>query len=81
MKSDVVRHQMALHERVTSQEGFGREVPPCFDFVKIYFNQKGYGYLTEKFYDEQSRNGWRNVRGGKMRNWKEAASEWIFYNT
>ncbi|KAA8480052.1 hypothetical protein BDE36_2404 [Arcticibacter tournemirensis] len=80
MKSNVIRHRMAVYERVTYQNGFGREIPPDLEFVKIYFDQKGCGHLTEKFYNEQSRSGWKNARGGKVRNWKEAASEWIFYN-
>ena len=80
MKSDVIRHRLVAREKVTYQKGFGREVPPDLELVKIYLDQKGYGYMAEKFFNELSRSGWKNVRGGLMRDWKEAASEWIFYN-
>lgn len=80
MKPEVIRRRLKVRQIGTCQKGFGREIPPDLELVKIYFDQKGCGGMAEKFYNEKSRSGWSNVRGGRMRNWKEAASEWIFYN-
>lgn len=66
--------------RDDSQEGvgFGYQVPPKLDWVRVYFDQKCCSHLAETFYQQLNEMRWQTVRGKEIRNWKALAGEWIF---
>ena len=59
--------------------GYGVEIPPPVEMVRIFFDQLG---VTEKrafeFIEIHRRNDWRSVTGRPIRNWKARANEWIW---
>lgn len=60
------------------QAGFGYEMPPEFDLILIYFDQKSESKLAMEFYSEQERCGWKTIKGAQIKNWKVAAMEWLY---
>lgn len=53
--------------------GFGTEIPPQKQFVRIYFIQKGMSeQQADYFYLKYESVGWT------VKNWKTLASEWIW---
>jgi hypothetical protein len=68
-------------ERLSSASGFGYEIPPNFEHVKIYFNQKSRPENAIKFLEFYGNTDWKTPGGFSIRNWKVEASNWIFdYN-
>ena len=70
-------------EKVGKQNvGFGKSVPPQWQYVKIYFVQKG---LTEQaakdFFQEQKNRKWKSENGIPVSNWKVLANDWIWNYT
>jgi len=61
-----------------SSTGFGYEVPPDFDCVSIYFNQKGGAKIAGNFFQYFQDCGWKTRTGAPVRNWKVAATDWIY---
>lgn len=59
--------------------GYGSEVPPLLDHVKIIFDQQE---LREKdaieFFDHFQERGWQTKTGVPIKNWKQAADNWIW---
>lgn len=62
------------------ESGFGYQMPPDFEYVVIYFSQKGQANLAGNFFEEQSAGNWKTPTGFDIKNWKVAATEWIFNN-
>lgn len=62
--------------------GFGKSVPPQWQYIKIYFVQKG---LTEQvakdFFQEKESKKWQTENGKPVLNWKAVANEWIWNYT
>lgn len=58
--------------------GFGYEVPPLLETVYIYFNQKTHSGIAESFFKYFENRGWKSTSGTSLKNWKVAASNWIF---
>ena len=63
---------------IFQQSGFGYQVPPDFTLVLIYFNQKGHSQNALKFFMDFEGRCWKSVTGKPIRNWKVAATDWIF---
>jgi len=63
---------------VFQQSGFGYQVPPEFSLVLIYFNQKGHSQNALRFYKDLEKRDWKSITGRPIRNWKVAATDWIF---
>jgi hypothetical protein len=63
----------------SSVEGYGETVPPSWQHVTIYFDQKG---LLEKvandFFQYYETRNWETEKGYPIRNWKVTASNWIW---
>lgn len=60
-------------------EGFGADIPPLLIYVKIYFIQKGRTEKeAEQFYKHYQDLHWVNENNMPVRNWKIAASGWIW---
>lgn len=58
--------------------GFGAEIPPRKEFVRIYFIQKGMSEIeADLFFATFELTGWE-CKGGSIKNWKTLASEWIW---
>lgn len=58
--------------------GFGPDIPPLEEHVRIYFDEKGYPPLeAEKFFNYFQSNGWLVGGKAKMKDWKAAARNWI----
>lgn len=59
--------------------GYGKEIPPVIEHIKIWFLQKGSSVDTAlsffKFYENK---GWLNSRGKQICNWKTSAWEWLW---
>lgn len=60
------------------QAGFGYEMPPQFDLILIYFDQKRAAKLAMEFYLEQEKSGWKTIKGAQIKNWKVSATEWLY---
>jgi len=59
--------------------GLGKVIPPTFQFVNIYFIQKGRKQVEAKaFFGFYSANNWTTPKDKKVRDWKAAASDWIW---
>ncbi len=63
---------------VQDHDGLGATMPPDKDVLLIYFDQKGEGELADDFFNEHDARGWKSPTGGKIRNWKVCAAEWIY---
>ena len=62
--------------------GLGRAVPPKWQYVKIYFLEKGQSQLVAKsFFDHYSERNWMNSYGNLLSNWKALAWNWIISKT
>ncbi|RKD15311.1 hypothetical protein BCY91_06790 [Pelobium manganitolerans] len=53
-------------------------MPPEFDLILIYFDQKSEAKLALEFYSEQQTLGWKTDRGAQIKNWKVAATDWLY---
>ena len=60
-----------------TKPGFGYQVPPEFNAVLIYFDQKNAREQARLFYDHFDDACWLTPKGRKIRNWKVIATEWI----
>jgi hypothetical protein len=59
--------------------GLGRQVPPQFDHVMIFFDQAGFTETeARRFYNHYEDMDWRGLKGGLIRNWKTKAQEWLW---
>ena len=58
--------------------GFGYELPPNFEMVSIYFNQKGQSEIACTFFQHFQKTDWKTNSCYPIRNWKVLASDWIF---
>ncbi len=58
--------------------GFGCQIPPQIDHVKIYFDQQELPQEAEKFYSRHERSKWKTEIGNPVRNWKTEAAKWIW---
>ena len=67
-------------EKKLLKPGFGYEVPPEFNAVLIYFDQKGLRDQAWPFYDHYDQAYWLTPKGRKISNWKVLASDWIFHH-
>ena len=61
-----------------NSSGFGYEIPPDFDMVSIYFNQKRQLEIACTFFQHFQKANWKTDSGYPIRNWKVLASDWIF---
>ena len=59
-------------------KGFGYQVPPDEDMVRIYFDQKGFLNVAGIFYRKCQAQHWKTKTGKKIGNWKVVAADWIF---
>ena len=58
--------------------GYGPDIPPSEDHIKIYFSEKGFPPIeAEKFFNYYQSNGWLVGGKSKMKDWKAAARNWI----
>lgn len=68
-----------MKKATSGRDGYGNTVPPPIQHVKIYFDQKG---LSEKaaigFYQYYKVRKWKTAKDFPIRNWKVAASNWIW---
>ncbi|WP_188467611.1 transcriptional regulator [Marivirga lumbricoides] len=67
-----------LRQKKKEASGFGPDIPPLEEHVKIYFEEKGYPPVeAEKFYNYFQSNGWLVGGRSKMKDWKAAARNWM----
>lgn len=69
--------EKAASKAKSIKAGFGYEMPPEFDLILIYFDQKSEAKLALEFYSEQQRSGWKTDKGAQIKNWKVAATDWL----
>lgn len=63
----------------TIASGLGCGMPPVQNFVIIYFLQQRQTVAEANcFFNFYSSRNWSNAKGKGMKNWKTAASEWIW---
>lgn len=66
-------------KKETIDDGYGENIPPSRQNIEIYFDQKG---LSEKiaceFYQYYKARKWQTGKSHLIRNWKVAASSWIW---
>lgn len=56
-----------------------QRLPPPFHHVVIYFDQKHCSEAeASKFYEYYQASGWKTPTGAAVKNWKAAASGWIW---
>ncbi|MGX5690252.1 hypothetical protein [Arcticibacter tournemirensis] len=67
-----------VDESDDNYSGYGYEVPPPLETVYIYFNQKAHSSIAESFFKYFENRGWKSTSGIYLKNWKVAASNWIF---
>lgn len=65
-------------EKALLKPGFGYEVPPEFNAILIYFDQKGLCEQAKPFYDHHDEAFWLTPKGRQIKNWKVIATDWIF---
>lgn len=59
--------------------GCGSVMPPTFQHVNIYFQQRGISEKGAKgFYYFYKSRKWRTDKGCPITNWKVAANNWIY---
>jgi hypothetical protein len=62
-----------------AKKGFGIEIPPLLEHIKIYFSQKEVSSEeAEAFFFYHERLKWRTKNGTPIKNWKAYANEWIW---
>ncbi len=62
----------------SNSTGYGYHIPPDFENVMIYFSQKCESELAGKFFNHFQKCEWRSPTGAPIRNWKVAATDWIY---
>jgi hypothetical protein len=59
--------------------GYGKDMPPTLQQVRIYFSQKKQSEVDAKeFYHHYKYCKWKGKRDRPVRDWKAAASNWIW---
>ncbi|WP_199119269.1 hypothetical protein [Pedobacter sp. ASV28] len=59
--------------------GKGKSIPPPYEFVEIYFIQKGKSLeMAREFFNHFERRQWKNKNQETITNWKGTAWEWIW---
>ena len=67
-----------LREKKKAVSGYGPDIPPLEEHVKIYFDEKSCPAVeAEKFYNYFQSNGWLVGGRSKMKDWKAAARNWM----
>lgn len=69
-----------MNQCKTSETGFGNQIPPDENHVRVYFLQQG---ATEQeaaaFFHHYRDRAWKNSYGETLKNWKRLAWTWIWY--
>lgn len=64
----------------TSEAGFGNQIPPDENHVRVYFlQQEATEQEAAAFYRHYRDRAWKNSRGETLKNWKRLAWTWIWY--
>lgn len=59
--------------------GYGNEVPPLLDHVKIIFDQQDFQEKDAiEFFDHFEERGWKTKSGVPIKNWKQIVDNWIW---
>jgi hypothetical protein len=59
--------------------GYGRDLPPSMEHVRIYFSQKGLDYKQADFFYQLNQDcNWTDHKGQPVKNWKTLACDWIW---
>jgi len=59
--------------------GMGKAIPPTLEIVLIFFLQRNESENEANvFFDFYAENGWTNIRGSNVRDWKVKAIDWIW---
>ncbi|MDB5119770.1 MAG: hypothetical protein JWN56_988 [Sphingobacteriales bacterium] len=66
------------YDRTPITCGYGYHIPPEIDSIEIYFDQKGYSKIGVDFYEHYEKNDWKSHSGSPIKNWKVAATDWLF---
>jgi len=74
-RQPLIRKKAILSNRI---RGYGYQMPPEYDLVAIYFDQKDQADQVRPFYDHYEQAYWLTPKGSRIRNWKVLATEWIF---
>lgn len=62
-------------------KGFGKQIPPELEHVRIYFLEKNVSLeISDSFYEYYNSKEWRSNSGKKLKNWKSLAWEWYMKN-
>ena len=76
-----VLEQKSREEKRRVEESAGareKKIPPEFDSVKSYFEEKGVDNgEASQFFDHHTARGWILTNGKQMRDWKAACRTWI----
>ena len=65
--------------RTQAVSGLGKQMPPVWAHVAIFFDQAGFEIdEARKFYEHYEATGWKGIKGQPLRNWKTKAQEWIW---
>lgn len=67
-----------LAAQSSNSAGFGYQIPPDIENVAIYFSQKGHVKIATNFIQYFQNCGWQTPTGAPIRNWKVAATDWIY---
>lgn len=66
------------YKRMDCKCGTGACVPPMLEQVVIYFIEKDCSEDTAlKFFRSMNLRKWKNLKGKKIKNWKQHAWTWI----
>lgn len=77
--SKLKRQKKPLEIEAKMNSGFGYNIPPDDQVVKIYFDQKDLAHVANDFLREYKNRKWKTVTGKEIKNWKVVVSDWIFY--
>ena len=81
MKKRKARRIVTLQKPLTNDSestGFGYHIPPNLENVMIYFSQKCESELADNFFNHFQKCEWKSPTGAPIRNWKVAATDWIY---
>ena len=74
-RQPLIRQKGFLRNRT---RGYGYQIPPEYDLVAIYFDQKDQAGQARPFYDHYEEAYWLTPKGSRIRNWKVLATDWIY---
>ena len=78
MNTKKEKKEMSLEKKKYDGSYQSDPIPPLFEHVKIYFDEKGFPTIeAEKFYNYFESNGWLVGGRARMKDWKAAARNWI----